>query len=157
VARCGARWLDGGPAARADWDEQLALERAARVAREFEAPQLALFDSHLFWGSWKWIGWFATEFTWTGRWIMHSVVRRDVRAVALCVAWLRHGTYLPKQSEALRDALNQLTGQSFSTDEDWVRWYDGDANGPGAKVTYPEPDIDAWLRDLKAGTAGDAG
>jgi hypothetical protein len=63
--------------------------RAAVIAREFERSELDLFDSLVFWGSWKWIGWFATDFTWVGRWIMLSVVTKDVRAVNLCIEWIR--------------------------------------------------------------------
>jgi hypothetical protein len=157
VERCGARSIDGNPVMPAEWDRNAALERAAQVAREFEAPELAPFDSHLFWGSWKWIGWFATEFTWVGRWIMHSVVRKDVRAVALCIDWLRHGTFSAEQSAALRGALHRLTDETFATDQGWIRWYDGDATGLGAKAQYPDPDIDAWLLELKSDSPAEAG
>lgn len=150
VERSGALPMDGPLPTDPDWDHGAASRRAAAVAREFEASELALFDSHLFWGSWKWIGWFASEFTWVGRWIMHSVVRKDVRAVNLCVEWLRDGPFSPEQSAALRGALSLLTKHKFSSDAEWVRWYDGDKRHPGARATYPEPDFEAWLRELKA-------
>jgi hypothetical protein len=85
------------------WDHERALARAARVQMEFEKPELQPFNiGHLFWGSWKWVGWFATDFTWVGRWIMHSVVTNDPRAVNLCIDWLRSGTVAEQQSQALR-------------------------------------------------------
>jgi hypothetical protein len=149
--RCGARALSGqAPAASADWNHDAALKRAAEVAAEFEHPDLAIFDSHLFWGSWKWIGWFATEFTWVGRWIMHSVVRRDTRAVNLCIDWLKSGTFNADQSAALRGALGILTGHHCASDDEWILWYEGSAGAPGHREKYPEPDFDRWLEDIKA-------
>lgn len=141
-ARAGQR-LDCG----AEWDHARAAGRAAAVAREFESAGLDLFDSHLFWGSWKWIGWYATEATWVGRWIMHSVVRQDPRAVKACVEWLRHGTFSQEQAAALCGALEGLTAERFASASEWIRWYDR----AGAKK-WPEPDLDAWLADLKAQT-----
>ena len=74
------------------WNHASAFRRTEIVAQEFEHVELKPFDSHTFWGSWKWVGWFATDCTWVGRWIMHSVVRKDPRAVNLCIEWLRTGT-----------------------------------------------------------------
>ncbi len=144
--RCGAgtgERLECGK----DWDHARAAGRAAAVALEFERPELDLFDSHLWWGSWKWIGWYATELTWIGRWIMHSVVRRDARAVKACVEWLRHGTSSAEQDSALLGALELLTEERFGSAGEWIRWYDQ----VGARK-WPEPDLDAWLADLKSQT-----
>ena len=127
-----------------DWDSERAIARADRVATEFENELLAPFaQGHMFWGSWKWIGWFGTEFTWVGRWIMDSIVRSDPRAVALCIDWLRAGTFAPAQSSALRYALSHLTGLEFDTDIEWVSWHDSTSQD-----AYPEPDIDAWHEEL---------
>ena len=146
--RCDAEWMPpAGPPSLFDWNHELAVERAARVAHTFGNDLLAPFAvGHTFWGSWKWIGWFGTTFTWVGRWIMDAVIRRDPRAVEMCVAWLREGTCGESQSAALRYALSHLTGFVFATDREWVNWYDHD----GGRVQYPEPDIDAWYEDLKA-------
>ena len=133
-----------------EWEHETALRRTEPVAQEFARAELKPFDSHLFWGSWKWIGWFATEFTWVGRWIMHSVVCNDTRAVFLCIDWLKGGTYSPEQSAALRYALHRLTGESFDTDKQWIRWYEGSWLSRGHNAQYPEPDIEAWLAELKA-------
>jgi len=148
ATRCRAEWMGDFPDQELQgWDHEQALTRAARVRTEFERPELRPFDvGHLFWGSWKWIGWYATEFTWVGRWIMHSVVTGDKRAVNLCIGWLRHGTFSGKQSEALRYALNRFSGHSFGTDKEWVHWYDQS----GGSQEYPKPDFDRWLSDLKA-------
>jgi hypothetical protein len=147
ASRCLATWLDPRPVdALRDWDHDSAMARAALVQKEFERPELRPFDGgHLFWGSWKWIGWFGTEFTWVGRWIMHSVVTNDRRAVPLCVSWLREGTVAEKQGEALRYALTRLTGNSFSTNQEWLKWYDV---GGGSK-DFPDPDMNRWYEDLK--------
>lgn len=144
--RCAAVLLTPTPITYEDWDSQLATTRAARVAAEFENELLKPFaEGHMFWGSWKWIGWFATDFTWVGRWIMDSVVRNDPRAVALCIDWLCEGTFAPAQSEALRYALSRFTRLNYDSDPDWVAWYDS-----SGKETYPEPDINTWYEELKA-------
>jgi hypothetical protein len=147
VHRCAGESLDAAPAGCLEsWDHARAAIRAARVQEEFERPELRPFDAgHLFWGSWKWIGWFATELTWVGRWIMHSVVTSDRRAVHLCIEWLRHGTVAEQQSQALRYALGRLTGRSFATDEEWVAWHDS----TGIRE-YPEPDFNQWHADLQS-------
>ncbi len=126
------------------WSHAEALKRTHRVQAEFPRPELKPFDSHLFWGSWKWVGWYGTEFTWAGRWIMNSVLTRDARAVSLSIEWLRYGTVHPDQSAALRHALATLTEKSFRTDPQWIEWYDR-----VGKQIYPEPDMQAWLEDLK--------
>jgi hypothetical protein len=148
ISRCRGEWIDPPPAELfQNWDHERAAARAARVRTEFERPELRPFDvGHLFWGSWKWIGWFATEFTWVGRWIMHSVVHNDSRAVELCIHWLREGTFAQQQSQAMRYALSRLTGRSFTTDQEWVDWYD---KGGGAQE-YPKPDFKKWRAELKA-------
>lgn len=146
--RCDATWLSPQESPRLDgWDNSVASARASLVAQTFENELLAPFAvGHMFWGSWKWIDWFGTEFTWVGRWIMDAVIRNDPRAVNLCVYWLRDGTCGESQSAALRYALTQLTGLSFKTDKEWVDWYDA----RGGSSQFPEPDFNAWYSDLKA-------
>jgi hypothetical protein len=150
VHRCAAKTAESLKLSVDTPDHWEGLRRAKRVVSEFEAPQLKPFDSHLFWGSWKWVGWFATEFTWVGRWIMHSVIRKDPRAVWLCIDWLRQGTYSEEQSAVLRYALSELTGTTYDTNEKWLNWYEGGILTRGQKNNYPEPDFGAWLTDLKA-------
>ena len=60
VDRCGAAPDGDLDESAPDGDHAAGLARAARVAAEFAQPALAPFDSHFFWGSWKWIGWYAT-------------------------------------------------------------------------------------------------
>ncbi len=149
--RCGAGALSESILRNVgDWNHAAGVSRAERVATEFSSPKLAIFDSHLFWGIWKWIGAFATEFTWVGRMIMHSVLYDDPRGVPLCVDWLRQGTSHPDQSLALRLALGALTGEALETDRAWLKWYDGGMLRAGAKARYPEPDIEAWVMELRA-------
>ena len=129
-----------------DWDHEAGMNRAAQVEIEFQNPDIKPFDvGHWFWGSWKWIGWFGTEFTWVGRWIIHSVSRRDTRAVNLVVEWLKAGTVSEEQSKALRYALKVLTGQDFQNDRKWINWY---YDGQGIK-DFPEPDFDKWYKELR--------
>jgi hypothetical protein len=154
--RCGGT-PDPAPAGPASgWDHAAALLRAAQVASEFEQPSLAPFDSHLFWGSWKWIGWYATEFTWVGRWIMHSVVRNDSRAIPLCIDWLKDPPRFPDQEVALCYAVQRLSGEPARSGKEWVRWYEGGWLSKGAKARYPAPNIDAWLAELKAQFGGES-
>ncbi len=131
------------------WQHEQAMVRADRVAEEFSSAKLKIFDSHLFWGSWKWIGWYATDFTWVGRWIMVSVLKNDMRGIPLCISWLKNGTVNTNQDKALRLALCELTGESFDTNRAWIRWYDGGLLRKGSKTQYPDPDLDIWLADLK--------
>lgn len=148
VSRSRGQWIGAPPDQELrGWDHDRAAGRADQVRTEFERPELKPFDvGHLFWGSWKWIGWFGTEFTWVGRWIMDSVIQRDTRAVNLCIHWLREGTVSERQSHALWYALNLFTGKEFPTDEEWVHWYD---QGGGVQQ-YPEPDIHRWYEELRA-------
>ena len=128
-----------------EWNHDKAFRRTQKVATEFENELLIPFsDGHWFWGSWKWIGWFGTDFTWVGRWIMDSVVRSDDRAVNFCVDWLREGPAGEPQCVALRYALTHLTDENFSTDKEWVEWYDG-----SGKSKYPKPDVNKWYEELK--------
>lgn len=129
-----------------NWEHDRAMSRTELVAQEFEHELLKPFDFHLFWGSWKWIGWFATDFTWVGRWIMHSVVRNDPRAVNLCIEWLRGGTVSGKQSAALRYALMKFTGETFTWNSRWLKWYDK----RGGREQYPEPDFQEWCAEMQA-------
>jgi hypothetical protein len=132
-----------------------ASQRATRVAREFEQPALTPFDNHFFWGSWKWIGWFATELTWVGRWIMHSVAHNDARAISLCVDWLKAPPRFPEQESALCYAVQRLSGEPARVRTEWVRWYEGGWwFTKGAKSRYPEPNMEAWLAELKAEFGG---
>ena len=49
------------------WDHQRAMVRSSRVQAVFERPELQPFsEGHWFWGSWKWIGWYGTDFTGKG-------------------------------------------------------------------------------------------
>jgi hypothetical protein len=147
TSRCGGEWPSPRPAEPLrDWPHEKASARASRVQAEFERPELRPFDvGHYFWGSWKWIGWFSTDFTWVGRWIMHSVVTGDRRAVCLCAEWLRAGTVGEPQSQALRYALSRLTERFFATDREWAEWY---FQGNGSEE-FPEPDFQQWHADLK--------
>ena len=150
AARCNAKEINPDPSKHAGlWQHHEAIARADRVAAEFSSPKLKIFDSCLFWGSWKWIGWFATEFTWVGRWIMVSLLNGDTRGIPLCIDWLQQGTCNPNQSKALRLALYALTGKYYNTDAEWVRWYKGGLLKRGAKTKYQLPDFEAWLKELK--------
>jgi hypothetical protein len=127
-----------------DWSYNTAYAKSDRIRAEFPRPELIPFDSHLFWGSWKWVGWFATEFTWVGRWIMNAVLTKDVRAIYLCIDWLKSGIVHSDQSAALRHALALLTENHFSSDKEWIIWYEH----KGYR-SYPKPDFQTWLNDLK--------
>lgn len=148
--RCSAVSVSPKPESQlGDWDCERASARARQVAEEFSSPKLKPFDSHLFWGSWKWVGGFATHSAWVGRYIMHSILTSDPRGVNLCVQWLRDGTFNEAQSESLRYALSELTGEAFLTDRDWIKWYDGGFLQKGAKLRYPVPDFNAWRNELQ--------
>lgn len=148
IGRSGGTHDPSLVAAAGDWDHAAAVARTLPVRSEFEQPALAPFDTHLFWGSWKWVGWYATEFTWVGRWIMHSLGRNDPRAISLCIDWIK-GTRFPEQAAVLSYAVQRLCGEPARGPHEWVRWYEGGMFSKGAKHRFPEPDIDAWLRELQ--------
>jgi hypothetical protein len=131
------------------WTYVEANARTDRVRAEFPRPELKPFDHHYFWGSWKWVGAFATEYTWTGRWIMNSLLTQDKRAVFLCIHWLKAPPTDPIQSAALRYALGVFTGLNFNSDNEWIAWYEGSLLRSGGRKLYPEPDLKAWHEDLK--------
>jgi len=131
-----------------NWNHEKALNRANLVASEFSSSKLKIFDSNVFWGSWKWIGGFATDFTIVGRLIMCSLLTNDIRGVKLCIDWLRDGTWNEKLSIALMDALSKLTGQSFKKDKKWVKWYYGSFFKNGEISDFPEPDVDKWIEEI---------
>jgi len=155
IDRCGGIAGPELAASAGDWDRAAALARTVLVREEFEQPALAPFDTKLFWGSWKWIGWYATDFTWVGRWIMHSVVRNDPRAIPLCIDWIK-ATPFPQQAAALSYAVQRLCGEPDRSPQAWVRWYEGGWFSRGAKQRFPKPDFDAWLADLQR-QCGDEG
>ena len=150
-ARCGAIIKnDQDPKTSAgDWNHEAGMKRARKVAEEFGSLILKPFDSHLFWGSWKWIGWYCTDLTSAGRWIMASLLMKDPRGVPICIDWLKHGTFSDEQSEVLRYALNYLTDEEFDSDAKWIKWYEGGFLNKGAKIKYPEFDVNQWIDDLK--------
>src|SRR5579862_8306570 len=148
--RCGAKPSAALEEPEGGWDHAAAMLRAARVASEFAQPALVPFDSRLFWGSWKWIGWYATDFTWVGRFIMHAVVRNDPRAIPLCIDWLSDPPRFPEQEVALCYAVQRLSGEPARSGREWVDWYKGGPSTEGAKSRFPEPNFKEWLAELKA-------
>jgi len=123
----------------------------ARIIREFPDPRLILFDHHGFWGSWKWVGWFATDFTWVGRWIMNSVLTNDNRAVFLCYTLLKEYRTTKMNEDALIYALNYLSKHDFKDKNELFHWYEGSKveQEESGKTLYPEPDYNSWAEDLK--------
>ena len=127
----------------AGWDREAALARSVRVRQTFGRAELLPFDDLLFWPSWKWIGVPALARNRVGRWIMDAVLRRDARAVYLCIQWLRQGPAGPAQADALLYALQRLTGLEHSGPAAWLAWY-----AAGGQVQYPKPDFAAWWATL---------
>lgn len=126
-----------------DWDYKTALARSVRVRKEFGRAELMPFDDGSFWPSWKWVGVPAVARTRVGRWIMDAVLRKDPRAVYLCVEWLRRGTASQAQTDALCYALGRFTGLDFPLPGNWITWYSTE----GAP-RYPRPDFNTWWAEL---------
>ena len=134
--------------ADAEWNHAEAMARTLPVRREFEQPILRPFDTHWFWGSWKWVGWFASDMTEVGRWIMHCLVRNNPRAIPLCIDWMKHAHVLHQQP-ALAFALERLTGEPSRDGWKWVRWYNGTWFKKGTKHRYPMLSYETLLAELK--------
>src|SRR5438105_1200588 len=60
ASHCAGQWISAPPSEQVrGWNHEGGIARASRVRVEFEQPALRPFDvGHLFWGSWKWVGWF---------------------------------------------------------------------------------------------------
>jgi hypothetical protein len=151
LQRCSGKIIGDDPRANVgNWSYAEAQERTVRIRSEFPHPELKPFDSNRLCGSWKWVGRYASEFTWVGRWIMNSLLVKDTRAVFLCIQWLKQPPVHLDQSVALRYALNFLTGKEYKTDKEWIKWYEGNLFQTAGKKIYPEPDFDEWLVELKS-------
>jgi hypothetical protein len=138
-----------------EWDHESACARTQRVRKKFANSRLAPFDHNAFFGSWKWVGWNGGEFTLVGQFIMESLLVNDTRAVELCASWLRQAPVVAAQSVALRYALEELTGLSFSTDEEWITWYYGRILPGEGKKLYPPPDFENWFEEKNPGLSWD--
>jgi hypothetical protein len=75
-------------------------------------------------------------------------VNKDRRAIALCIDWIK-GTRFPEQASVLSYAVQRLSGEPARSPQEWVKWYERGWFSKGAKQRFPEPDIDAWLKDLQ--------
>jgi hypothetical protein len=87
------------------------LARAERVSRMFLDPVLAPFDSHAWWGGWKWCSEFSTDLTSGLRLTLKAV--EEKQADPEFVEWLRDWWNEPPQPfhrEGVRYALYALTG-----------------------------------------------
>ena len=127
----------------AGWDVRAATARSVRVRETFGRAELMPFDHADFWPSWKWIGVPAVARTRVGRWIMDSVLRRDPRAVYLCVEWLRRANITLAQIDAIQSALHRLTGLDYARPPDWILWY-----ARKGSTAYPRPDFASWWADV---------
>ena len=60
------------------------------------------------------------------------------------------------QEVALCYAAQRLSGERERSGKEWVRWNDGGLLSKGAKAQYPEPNLDAWIAELKAEFGGES-
>ncbi len=112
--RTGGVLLDAPPPDPSDVQARLAL--ADRVRRMFVNPDLAPFDTHGWWGGWKWFGENCTEFTAGLRQLMNMVEARQ--ADAEDIRWLREWWDTPPfdfHRDGVRHALRLLTGVDPAT------------------------------------------
>jgi hypothetical protein len=82
AARTGALFA-GAPA-----DHEVRCARADRVRAQFLDPDLAAFDSHGWWGGWKWVGDFSTDLTSGLRVVLQSIHERR-RVDPQVLEWVR--------------------------------------------------------------------
>jgi len=151
IERCDAKFLEGSlnQTEVGSWTYLKAKKNTERVRALFSNKDLKLFDSKLFWESWKWAGASTTDLTWSGRMIMNSINDHDPRGVSLCIDWLEDSPYYKAQKKALIYALKFLTGLTFETAQEWTDWYHGSLGAePGIKL-YPIPDFEDWKRDIE--------
>ncbi len=104
--------IDLGPFAATLDDLPARVARAERVCHMFCNPDLAPLDTMAWWGGWKWVGPFATDFTETLRYVMMGINEHD--AYPPLVDWLRRWWGEgpdPDYREGVRHALKLLTGE----------------------------------------------
>ncbi len=148
--RCDGEVSGGHASNDTAWNHSSGVQRAAHVIRVFADSRLAPLDRMVFFGGWKWISHFATEFTWVYRYMIHSVLHNDKRIVPVCVDVLQQVDMTENIRSGIQYVLAQLTGLSFHKDRDWKRWYQRGTNGrEKGKRLYPKPDIQEWYDDLK--------
>jgi hypothetical protein len=112
--RSGALVLDGRDGTRVpletlhEWvgDVGSRLAAADRVRAMFLDPRLAPFDSHNWWGGWKWVGQFATDLTSGLRVIMNAV--QTGQADTDVLEWLRTERPQPFHREGWQYAMKVL-------------------------------------------------
>lgn len=92
-------------------DPESRLAMADIVQAMFLDPALVPFDSHWWWGGWKWVGLFASDFTIDARLAMLTVQRgsADAETIALLRAWWNEGP-AEHHREGVRAALRAATG-----------------------------------------------
>lgn len=113
---------DGGialvqPDTHLQWTGDVAerLQAANRIQDMFLDTKLSPFDSHNWWGGWKWVGNFSTDLTSGLRVIMDAV--HTGHADPEVLDWMRHVTAKPFHREGLNYALRVLTGATPGTTE----------------------------------------
>ena len=110
-----------------------AMKRALAVNYCFEHPALKKFATdHSFWGSWKWIGTMASEFTITGRWIMLDAMMKNTRGIFVANSWRSFAMKNNKTSQALALSMHI---NDLVKDETQL-------------LDFKEPDRDEWEKEL---------
>jgi hypothetical protein len=87
------------------------MRAANRVHEMFGNPQLTPFDSHFWWGGWKWTGTFSTEHARFHHQVLHAVTNRHAgrELVFELEDWWKQPP-LPGHRDGVRQALKVLTG-----------------------------------------------
>lgn len=123
-----------GKEGEGEQDEE-GMKRVNVVNYCFEHPAVQKFaQGHSFWGSWKWVGPMATEFTYVGRWIMMDAMRNSPQGAWVAADWMR--TTGGAQKKALMTHLSEVCEKPES------------GSFKFSKEKYPEPDADKWEAEL---------
>ncbi|MBI2930836.1 MAG: hypothetical protein HYY16_04230 [Planctomycetes bacterium] len=104
-------------------------ERGRPLRGQFESEVLRPFDSMAWWGGWKWYGDFASAGSLPLRRIMRAVLADDRSVLPQVLAAVEEGI-APERREGYLHAARQLTGASFSTEEECLEWW---RRGPTGK------------------------
>lgn len=112
--------------------EPAGLRRAQLVQKLFARSELDGWDSMLFWGSWKWIGVFASDLCEVGRWLMLDALRHSADGAWLALAWAKQSPF-PEQQRRLVQHAQQACAQSERS-----------------LGSLREPDPDTWPAALEA-------
>lgn len=106
--------------------------RAQLVRELFERPELEIFNHNSFFGSWKWIGAFASDMTEAGRFLMLDALRGSTQGLAIAVEWSSQAFSMEQRIRLCAHVAAMCRAHSV------------------VPTSLERPDDEAWPKDVNA-------